>query len=83
MKLYMVSSPIQATSYEATQECSCSPDSGRTLYVAKEIVDFEKSLRELQPQWMTSKQKDWFEEGRVRLAAGMGLPTVHHLDRKP
>jgi hypothetical protein len=52
---------------------------GRSLYVAKEIVDFELPLYKTMDNWMTSKQAAWFEQGRERLATGMGFPSVHYL----
>jgi NAD(P)-dependent dehydrogenase (short-subunit alcohol dehydrogenase family) len=51
---------------------------GRTLYVAKGVVDFELALYKLQSQWMTTEQAVRFDTGRQRLAAGMGLPTAHY-----
>ena len=52
---------------------------GRSLYVAKEVVDFEVPLYETQPQWMSAKQAQLFEQGRQRLASGMGMPVKHYL----
>lgn len=53
---------------------------GRTLYVAKEIVDFELPLHESRNVWMSERQAELFEQGRVRLAVGMGLPAAHQLE---
>ena len=53
---------------------------GRSLYVAKEIVDFELPLRKTEDLWMTPKQAAWFNEGRKRLAEGMGFPGTHYLE---
>ncbi|KAJ2901615.1 hypothetical protein MKZ38_001635 [Zalerion maritima] len=55
---------------------------GRCLYVAKEIVDFELPLHETRESWMSPKQARWFEQGRRKLAEGMGLPGTHYLEGK-
>jgi hypothetical protein len=50
------------------------------LFVAKEILDFELPLHKTEDVWMTPKQAAWFNEGRKRLAEGMGFPGAHYLD---
>lgn len=60
--------------------CLLTKYSGRCLYVAKEIVDFELPLHNHREDWMTPKQAKWFEQGRRRLAEGMGLPASHYLE---
>ncbi|KAF4554497.1 Short chain dehydrogenase-like protein 3 [Elsinoe fawcettii] len=60
--------------------CADSSLNGRSLYVAKEIVDFEKPLHQSRATWMSEHQANLFDKGRVKLAAGMNLPTEHYLD---
>lgn len=58
----------------------CLPSLGRGLFVAKRIVDVEGPLHEGRAQWLGVDSSDLFDRGRVRLAAGMGLPTDHYLE---
>ncbi|KAF2227650.1 hypothetical protein BDZ85DRAFT_5823 [Elsinoe ampelina] len=60
--------------------CADSSLNGRALYVAKEIVDFEEPLHRHRESWMSKHQAELFDKGRVKLAAGMSLPTEHYLD---
>jgi hypothetical protein len=53
---------------------------GRGLYVANsEITDVEVPLHELQSDWLGKENSRLFDEGRQRLAKGMGLQVEHYL----
>ncbi|EXJ86767.1 hypothetical protein A1O3_03721 [Capronia epimyces CBS 606.96] len=74
--------PLNTAQEVAEALCVAAADKslhGRALYVAKEIVDFELPLHQTRESWMTAKQAAWFEQGRERLAVGMGLPGDHYL----
>ncbi|PNS14348.1 Carbonyl reductase family member 4 [Sphaceloma murrayae] len=60
--------------------CADRSLNGRSLYVAKEIVDFEKPLHESRDAWMSAHQAELFDKGRVRLATAMGLSSEHYLE---
>lgn len=71
--------PINTQEEVATAILVASADSslhGRGIWVAnKQLVDVEKPLRDLQPQWLGEENSMLFDEGSHRLAKGMGLPT--------
>lgn len=48
--------------------------------MAKQIVDVEVPLHELQAEWLGKEVSALFDKGSVRLASGMGLPTEHYLN---
>lgn len=53
---------------------------GRGLFVAKQIVDVEIPMHRIQAEWLGAEISALFDQGRVTLANGMGLPTEHYLE---
>lgn len=55
--------------------------SGRGLFVAKQIVDAELPLHQLETQWLGEGVAGLFEMGRSHLQRSSGKDPIHYLER--
>jgi len=54
---------------------------GRGLFVAKQIVDVEVPLHQLESKWLGPEVAGLFEMGRAHFLASSGKDPTHYLER--
>ncbi|KAL3484346.1 hypothetical protein BJX62DRAFT_244034 [Aspergillus germanicus] len=61
---------------------ACADESlnGRGLFVAKQIVDIERPLHQLEPQWLGPKVSELWEMGRAHIQRAYAGYSTHYLD---